>query len=195
MSATTSTIEKKLITGKELLEMGDIGPCELIEGRIVKMSPTKTEHGRMEAKLSRKLGVFVEDHHLGEIMVGETGIYTRRNPDTVRGADILFISHERLEKTSQETFLDVAETFLDVAPELVIEILSPTDRWKDMRKKVEEYFAIGVNWVWIVEPKKKAIFVYTSATEMVKYEEGDIVTGEGLLNGFQLNLKEFFSRV
>lgn len=188
MSTTTSTIEKKLFTGKELLEMGGIGPCELIEGRIVKMSPTKGVHDKLESRLDRRLGIFVEEKDLGEVFVGETGIYTKRNPDTVRAADIMFISHERLEKASQETFFEIA-------PELVIEILSPTDRWKDMHKKIEEYFAIGVSWVWIVEPKKKAILVYTSATEAAKYEEGDILAGGGILKGFQLNLTEFFSRL
>lgn len=187
MSTTIPTMRKKLITGEELLQMGDIGPCELIAGKIVKIDFAIPEHGLLEAILGQWLGNFVAERKIGTTMMGGTGIYTQYDPDTVRAADLLFISHEREKKLTKE--------FLDVAPELVIEILSPTDRWKDMRKKVEEYFAIGVNWVWIVEPKKKAILVYTSATEMAKYEEGDIVTGEGLLKGFQLNLTELFSHL
>lgn len=188
MSTITPAIRKKLVTGKELLEMGDIGPCELIEGRIVKMSPTNTEHSELEIELGRLLANFVIEKKLGKVMGGEAGIYTKQNPDTVRAADLLFISHERLKRKS-------SKAFLSVAPELVIEIVSPGDRWQDLREKIEEYFAIGVNWVWIVEPKKKTILVYTSATEMAKYEESDILVGEGILKGFHLNLTELFSRL
>lgn len=74
---------------------------------------------------------------LGEVMVGEVGIDTGRDPDTVRAADVLFISHERLKKASPEGFLDVV-------PELVVEIMSPTNKWEEVRRRVEEYLGIGV---------------------------------------------------
>jgi Uma2 family endonuclease len=188
MHTITPTIRKKLITAKELLEMGDIGPCELIEGRIVKMSPTNTEHSELVIELGRLLANFVVENKLGKVMGGEAGIYTKQNPDTIRAADLLFISFERRKQKS-------SRAFLDVAPELIIEIVSPGDRWQDLREKIEEYFAIGVTWIWIVEPKKKAVLVFTSATEVTKYEEGDTLAAEGILKGFQLNLKEFFSPV
>ncbi len=185
---TTTTVPETLVSAEELYEMGDIGPCELIEGRIIKMSPTKTTHGRLESRLDRWLGNFVEANDLGEVMTGETGIYTKRNPDTVRGADILFISHGRLKMATPDKFLDVA-------PELVIEILSPSDRWKDMEKKIAEYFAIGVEWVWVVDPKKKAVMVFSSSETMKVYKEGDVLSGESISKGFQLDISKFFSRL
>jgi Uma2 family endonuclease len=65
MSVTTAPSETKLITGDQLLAMGDIGPCELIDGRIVPMAPAGGEHGFMEIDLSRRLGNFVADRKLG----------------------------------------------------------------------------------------------------------------------------------
>ena len=178
-TAISPTPRTRRITGEELLAMGDIGPCELIEGRIVSMTPTGSEHGVIESNLSRHLGNFVVDRKLGKVMNGEVGIFTRRRPDSVRGADIAFVSRERLADRP-------AKGFLTVAPELVVEIVSPSDRWQDVRQKIEEYFAIGVQRVWIVEPDNRDVLVYSASTEMRKLGEGDLLTGEGVLEGFSL---------
>lgn len=69
--------------------MGDIGRCELVEGTIVRISPVKPSHGRFEFRLGKRISDFVEANALGEVMVGEVGVFVRRVPDTVRGADIL----------------------------------------------------------------------------------------------------------
>ena len=84
-----------LVTGEQLLAMGDIGPCELVEGRIVMMSPAGDEHGGYESNFDEHIKAFVRRHKLGKVRVGEIGIYTHRNPDTVRAADVAFISNER----------------------------------------------------------------------------------------------------
>jgi Uma2 family endonuclease len=155
MATIKSPPDTALITGEELLAMGDIGPSELIEGRLVPISPTKPRHGHYEYRLAKALGDFVDQHNLGEVQVGEVGIYVRRNPDTVRAADILFISHERLVQATPDSFLDVA-------PELVVEILSPDDRWTQVKKKLRQYFDIGVSVVLVVDPKKRTISLYHS---------------------------------
>ena len=101
------------IAGEELLALGDIGPCELIDGNIVPMSPTGGEHGRIELHLGSALHFFVQQRHLGWVLTGEVGIYTRRNPDRVRGADIVFLS--------RQSWPDGPPCgFLDRAPDLVV---------------------------------------------------------------------------
>ncbi len=178
--------ESPLISGEELLEMGDIGPCELVEGRIIKMSPTKMPHGKYEMRLVRYLGNFVEEHQLGEVSGGEVGIYTRRDPDTIRGADLLYISHARLADATPGGFLDVA-------PELVVEILSPTDRWGEVRKKLREYFEIGVMVVLIVEPDEKVISLYRSPTEVEEFSQEESLKIADVLPGFELSLSSLFA--
>jgi Uma2 family endonuclease len=128
MTASSERIPDRPITGEELLALGDIGPCELIDGRIVPMSPTGGEHGSLEAILGGELTMFVRQRRLGWVMVGEVGIYTRRQPDRVRGADVAFVSRQRLPKRP-------GKKFLEVAPELVVEILSPDDRWQDVGRR------------------------------------------------------------
>ncbi len=176
----------KLITGEELLAMGDIGRCELIDGRIVPMSPTGGEHAYIEFYVGAELSNFARSKKLGWVLGGEVGIYIRRQPDRVRGADVAFISKSRSPRRP-------AKGFLDVAPELVIEIMSPDDRWQEVQQKLEEYFQIGVQWVWIVEPENKAVFVYRSSTEAQKIGESGMVQGEGILEGFTLNVANLFS--
>lgn len=171
--------ETRRIAGEELFDMPDLGPCELVKGEIKRMSPTGRIHGNVEARLAQRLSDFVEEHELGEVMVGEVGIYTERNPDTVRGADVLFISHERLGAAA-------SEGFLDVAPELVVEIMSPTNTWEEVRRKIEEYFAIGVERVWIVEPENRAVQVYQSPDAVHTLSSTDVLEGEGMLDGFAL---------
>lgn len=184
MQAPTAPPETKLITGEELLAMGDIGPCELIDGRIVPMSPTGGEHGDIEMTLGFALKAFVQQRGSGKVLSGEVGIYTRRNPDRVRGADIVFVSKERLQK--------IPEGFLEVAPELVVEIISPSDRWSDMRRKIDEYFAIGVQWIWVVEPEDQVVQIYHSRTDARELTKNDTLVGEGVLEGFNLPVASLF---
>jgi Uma2 family endonuclease len=138
---TTPTQTEMLLTGEDLLALGDIGPCELVEGRLVKMSPTRLLHGKYEVRLSTALHIFATARQLGVVVAGEVGLYVRRNPDTIRAADIIFISSERYQRLSQP------EGFLDVAPDLVVEILSPNDYWVELNRKLREYFAAGVRLV------------------------------------------------
>lgn len=173
------------ITGEELLAMGDIGPCELIDGRIVPMVPTGAEHGAIESNLNWHLRDFVIKRKLGRVLNGEVGIFTRRHPDSVRGADIAFVSSERLGSRPMRGFLDVA-------PNLVVEIISPDDRWRNIREKLMEYFAIGVERVWLVDPERRLIQVYRSPTELAQLAETDTLTGEGVLEGFSLPVAELF---
>lgn len=185
MAAQQVAEKQKIITGDELLAMGDIGRCELVEGRIVPMSPTGNEHGICESIFNYHLRAFVEKHRLGKVQGGEVGIYTRRNPDTVRGADVLFISHERY--AQQE-----GSGFLDVAPELVVEILSPNDRWSDVMEKLREYFDTGVQLVWVADPQSRSVFAYRSLTDVREFTEKDKLPGDDVLPGFSVNVSQLF---
>ena len=127
----------RLVTGEELARMPNMGRSELVEGRLVMLSPTGLEHGDVELSIGEAIKRFVRERKLGRAGSGEVGLYTRRDPDTVRGADVMFMSHERLAKLGDSAFLDVA-------PELIVEVLSPDDRWSEVRQKLREYFEIGV---------------------------------------------------
>jgi Uma2 family endonuclease len=171
-----------LITGDELARMPDHDLTELIDGRIVILSPTNSEHGRIEANVSRALGNFVSSQKLGLVLVGEIGIFTGWNPDRVRGADVVFISHEQYDRRTK------TRGFLDVAPELVVEILSPER--PDTAQKVVEYLAIGVRLVLVVDPDARTIAAHRPHDVVRLHTERDVVPCEDVLPGFGLRVVE-----
>jgi len=185
MAVELVSAETKLITGEELAAMGDIGPCELIEGRIVPMTPTGDEHGSYEGNFYTALRAFVQSHKLGKVRVGEVGIYIRRNPDTVRAADVLFISNERYARKT-------SSGYLDVAPDLVVEILSPNDSWTEVMQKLRDYFAIGVRLVWIADPQSCSVYAYRSLTDVREFTEDNDLPGDDVLPGFSVRVAHLF---
>lgn len=178
----------KPITGEELLALGDIGPCELVEGVIIPMSVTGRRHSIIESNIGTELTLFTRQHNLGVVGVGEAGIYTGRNPDTVRGADVIYISHERHNQIQ-------SQSFFDVAPELVVEILSPSDLWTTVMKKLQEYFTIGVKMVWIVDSMQTQVFVYRSLTAVRYFIETDLLPGDEILPGLELSVAAVYGNV
>ena len=175
-----------LITGEELAAMGDIGRTELVKGEIIHLMPTGHPHGFYEVNLATFLNVFVRTHKLGRVLGGEVGIYTHRQPDTVRGADVAFISHERLAQVQ-------SKSFLDVCPELIVEVMSPDDAWSEVNEKLEEYFAVGAQLIWVVDPRRQRLHIYRSLTDLEILTAQDTLTGGEVLPGFQVPVAELFT--
>jgi Uma2 family endonuclease len=185
MAVDLIATQTDLITGEELAQMGDIGPCELVRGRIVSMSPTGDAHGGYEGNFYYAIRLFVDAHKLGKVRVGEVGIYVARNPDTVCGADAIFISHERYAQKQ-------SSSYLDVGPELVVEILSPNDAWSKVMQKLREYFAIGVRLIWVADPATRTVFAYRSITDVREFTTQDELPGDDVLPGFVVPVAQLF---
>jgi Uma2 family endonuclease len=177
--------QERLISGEELFHRPDLNPCELVNGRIVPLSPTRPEHGEIELDLGSELRAWARSAERGRVFAGEVGLYIRREPDTVRAADLIFISHERFARWEKSAYLDVA-------PELVVEVLSPTDRRSDVMEKISDYFSVGVDRVWVVDAKLKCVLAYRAITESQLFKVGDVLADEELLPGFRLPVADLF---
>ena len=186
MPLQSTETTSRLVTGAELLAMGDIGPCELIDGVIIKMSPAGGLHGFIELTLALLVGGLIKEREVGFCMVGEVGIYIRRDPDRIRGADLAVWSFAKLPDGPPAGFVEVA-------PHLIVEILSPTDSWAEMRQKIDDYFSIGVGTLWIVDPDEETVYVYHSASQRTALGTGDTLAGTGPLTGFTLPVSELFA--
>jgi Uma2 family endonuclease len=186
VSVATSPTDARPITGEELLELPNHGACELVLGRVVPMSPTGGEHGRVEGNFYRAIDAAARSRRAGKVLVGEVGIFTGRNPDTVRGADVAFISNERYER------LESKRGFLKVPPDLVVEVLSPHDSAADLAQKLREYFAVGVRLVWVADPETKAVLAHRSLTDVREFRDGDRLPGDDVLPGFDVAVAELF---
>ena len=176
--------EERLVTGEEIAQWRDFHG-ELVNGRPVPMPMAGRSHATYQVRLSAKLHVYAEGTGRGLVLGGEAGLYTRRNPDTVRGADALFISHERYARCGPLTFLDVA-------PELVVEISSSDDRPGEVAEKVQEYLSIGVDRVWVVSLRRKTVQIHRSGAQPETLGIGDTLRDEEILPGFSLPLSDLF---
>ena len=128
-----------LLTAEEYARLPDPGhPTELIQGQVISRPPPMPRHGELCAQIVYLLRRFLEDHPLGRVLSNDSGVVTERNPDTVRGADIAYYSFQRVPKGP------LPDGLLSVAPELVFEVLSPEDRWREVHVKVAEYLHTGV---------------------------------------------------
>jgi Uma2 family endonuclease len=186
MPASTAPPEPPLLTGEDLFEMGDVPWVELVKGEMVNVSPTGHLHGRVENNIAFALETFVRQRRLGRVLTGEVGIYTGRNPDTTRAADVAYISNERMRQVK-------SPSYLDIAPELIVEILSPTDQWGQVVQKLQEYFAIGVQAVWVADPQTQSVQVYRSLTDVQRFTVDDTLPGGAVLPGFSAPVKELFA--
>ncbi len=183
-----ATVTEKLLTAEEFSRLPnppDGSKQELVKGEIVTMPPPGFAHGVCQMRISGILDQHARSHRLGRMAV-ESGLITERNPDSVRGPDISFWSFERLppEQTPQG--------YPEVAADLCVEVLSPSNRPKDIREKIVEYFARGVRLVWIVDPEDRSVVVYRSPKEGCILHETATLSGEEVLPGFSCCVGDFF---
>src|SRR5205085_1039307 len=124
----------------------------------------------------------------GEVLVGEAGVRLRRNPDTTVGVDVAYISAQLADADPHD------DRFLDGVPVLVVEILSPSDKQDEINEKVKSYIAVGVKFVWIVDPTFRTITVYRGDAEPELFNATQTITGEPHLPGFTVAVREVFAR-
>lgn len=152
-----STVVEALLTAEEFRALPDDGRrLELERGRIVEMTLPTPRHGYVRGNVVGILRAHVKATDLGRVVSNDSGIVTERSPDTVRGGDVAFYSYQRLPKGP------FPPGYLDVMPELVFEVLSPSDRWKDVLAKVTEYVKADVAVVCVLDPERETLYVYSA---------------------------------
>jgi len=130
---------------------------------------------------------YVRDHNLGVVYAAETGFKLASNPDTVRASDVAFIRRQRVEEVGD------AEGYWLGAPDLAVEVISPSDTYADVQEKVFDWLEAGTRMVSLVMPRKRAITVYRSLTDMMMLTEHDTLDGGDVVPGWKIPVKELFS--
>jgi Uma2 family endonuclease len=128
---------------------------------------------------------FAKSNRAGRV-VTETGVQTEKNPDTVRGPVVSFWSAERL-PLNQEVI-----GYPPIAPDLCVEVLSPSNRPKQIKQKIKEYLFNGTKAVWIIDPEDRSMKIYRTPLESRSLEEDAILDGEDVLPGFHCKVSELF---
>jgi Uma2 family endonuclease len=180
--------ETRAITADELFLMTDDGyKYELVEGRLRKMTPAGSLHGVVGMRLASAILTHVDHGQLGVVFAADTGFKLASNPDTVRAPDIAFAARERIPDGGIPT------AYWPGAPDLAVEVLSPTDVRSEIDEKIDEYLRSGVRLVWFVNPFERRITVHRSEKRALVLEEHDSVDGGDVLPGFSYPIARLFA--
>jgi Uma2 family endonuclease len=168
---------------------GDDGErYEIIDGQRVEMPPMSAYASVLASRLVLRVFHFAESHHLGEAFT-DTLLRLPLKKVRNRRPDGAFVSFQRWPKGRP---IPNSENAWDVVPELVIEVISPTDWGEDIIEKIEEYFDAGVQLVWVVYPRRRLIHVYESLTQIRVLRHTDVLDGGKVLPDFRLPLTDLF---
>ena len=182
-----ATVTEKLLTAEEFAELSDAGvPTELVRGKVVEMTSPGFHHGRICLRIARLLDEFIEVNALGQGTSNDSGVITARDPDSVRGPDLAFYSFARLPQGSSPI------GYPNVAPDLIFEVLSPSDRWSLIHAKVAEYHAAGVSAVCILDSRMNRIHIYREDVPPEVIGLDDTFTIPEILPGFSFPLRRIF---
>jgi Uma2 family endonuclease len=156
---------------------------ELVRGVLVVREPAGYRHGAVTAALTKLLAQHVDAHQLGRVLAAETGFRLASQPDTVRAADVAFIARGRLPDTH-------LTGYPALAPDLVVEVLSPGDRPGETLAKVGEWLSAGTLVVWVVDPARRLVRVYRQDGSEAVLTGADALEGEDVVVGFRCRLGE-----
>jgi len=170
-----------LMTAEELLQRPNDGSrYELVRGELRTMSPTCPEHGDVAAIIAASLFNHVKTQRLGKVYINDVGFWIERSPDTVRGPDIAFVRSERASRSRK---------FYVGAPDLAIEVVSPSDRYTEVEEKADDLLRGGTAAVIIVDPARSSVRIHR-VSETVDVAE--TIAVDDVVPGWRLPLSEIF---
>jgi len=182
--------EKKIWTDAEFMALNRDGHrYEIVNGELIDMGNSGAKHGYVCSILMILLGGYVRLHKLGAMFDSSTAF--KMKSGNKRSPDISFMAKERLQGLD-----DIPDGFLEGAPDLAVEILSPSNTVEEIDQKIIEYFDNGSRLVWLISPKQKYILVYRNAQEPDRLlKSNDSLDGEEIVPGFNLPVVELFQKL
>jgi Uma2 family endonuclease len=179
---------QRLVTAEEFerLPEDDTYRIELVEGRLVPMSPVSFDHGRVVAQIVYLINRFLKDHPIG-VVVADVGFTLASNPDTVRGPDVAFLRQDRMPAAG-------TRGFLRMKPDAVFEVLSPEDRPGEGRVKIAEYLDRGVSVVVVIDPDVQTVTTFRQgAPPLTLHDDQDLLDLTAVIPGFTCRLGDIFA--
>ncbi len=182
------SVIEKTYTAEDLWELSRGGVrLELIEGELVEMSPAGDTHTELVSWLNYLIFEHVHKNGLGAVSSADGGYTLPIEPPTVLAPDVGFISQARRTPRTGK--------FYTVAPDLAVEVVSPTDAAREIRKKVNLYLKAGTRLVWVLYPDDRLIDVYTPEERPLTLQGQDVLDGGAVLPGFAMTVAEVFRQL
>jgi Uma2 family endonuclease len=169
------------------MPVGDDSLYEIVDDRRVDLPPMATYSVRIAFRLGSKIEQFAEARELGRAIT-ENLFRLRAEPKLQRRPDVAYVSFERWAKGRGFPL----ENAWDVIPDLVVEVVSPTDLAEEILTKIREYFEAGVRRAWVLYPHESLVYEYDSPRSIRILGPGDALEGGAILPEFRLPLSELF---
>ncbi len=181
-----STVSQQLMTVEEFRALpANSMQRALVRGELVETMPPGGQHGLLALRLGARLQQWADTGNYGIVTV-ESGFVLGRNPDTVRGPDISFVAAARIPPGG------VPEAFWEQAPDLAVEIVSPSETAAEVRDKVRDFLAAGTALIWVVYPRSREVFVHRSLDRIEVLSGEDVLEDAQVLPGFRCSIVELF---
>ena len=175
-----------LLTAEEFVKRYPDHYVELVKGVVKEIAMPGGPHGYVCGLIAHQIMNFVVGRNLGRVFINDTFLLTERDPDSIRGMDVAYVSFTRLPKGP------VPRGALEVLPELIVEVRSPSDTWNDVFAKVEEYLAAGVGVVLVADPEKETVSALRKGPTQEDFHAGDTLTVPDVLPGFAVEVARLF---
>ena len=183
-----TTTKPELLTADDLLRLSGEGvKGELIRGVLHETMSAGVNHGRIVVKLVLLLGAFVMPRRLGTLVASDTGFWLERDPDTVREPDIAYISAQRMPIDAD------IPGYSEIVPDLVVEVMSPSDSLREVREKALMWLEHGVRLAWVVHPSARTVDVYQPDGSTITLTDDDTLDGGDVLPGFTCEVSDVFT--
>lgn len=181
-----SSTDQQLLTAEEFWLLAGCGKRrELVRGEVIESIPPGGQHGAIAGSIYALLRAWIKVIGGGYAAV-EAGYVLAQEPDTVRGADVSYVRADRIPATG------VPEAFWHSAPDLAVEVISPSETAGEIRYKVRDYLHAGTPLVWTVYPRTREVLAFTPDGKSQTFGENDTLEFPAVLPGFRCVVREIF---
>lgn len=182
------------MTAAELAQLPDDGWIhELVEGRLVRMPLPRPEHGDIASEMNAVVRMHVKQRRLGRVFGNDTGFQLNKpgEPHTVLGADVSFVRAERVPPKDDPAW----QLYFPFAPDLVVEIASPSQYRPELATKARRWLAAGTRLVWVVWPARRCVDIWHPGQleQDTTLDMGDSLDGEDMLPDFHYLVADLFA--
>ena len=165
------------------------GKAELVRGELRVTPPAGGPHGCVATNIVCRLHPFVEARGLGRVFADGAGYLLLELPRTVRSPDASYVRADRLPSEG------IGPGFLRVAPDLAVEVLSPSETASELEEKLDDYRACGTPLIWVVDPVRRTVMIVASDAPVRWLREGDVLDGGTVVPGFSCPVAELFKGI
>lgn len=178
-------VDNRSFTIAEFQDAAREGLWELINGKLFALAPAGGLSSLTTARINGHVSSYLIKHPIGYAFSPNTGFILFPDRATVRSPDFAFVSRERLP--------EIPETFVPLAPDLTVEVLSLADRWADTLAKAAMYLQAGVRLVWVIDPANRTATIFQQEELPTTIEADGVLDGGEVLPGFTLPLAVLFA--